>query len=65
MTHLCCETTARAAFTRGLQVWFTIDGTATYNEEHHFSTLLNLAHGFATPVTVTEVLAALPETYEN
>jgi isochorismate hydrolase len=64
MTHLCCETTARSAFTRGLQVWFTIDGTATYNEAHHFSTLLNLAHGFATPVTVAEVLAALPKTHE-
>jgi isochorismate hydrolase len=65
MTHLCCETTARAAFTRGLSAWFTIDGTATYNADHHFSTLLNLAHGFATPVTVAEVLAAIPETHEN
>ena len=65
MTHLCCETTARSAFMRGFQVWFTVDGTATYNQEHHFSTLLNLAHGFATPVTVAEVLAAFEKDHEN
>ncbi len=29
MTHLCCETTARSAFMRGFEVFFTIDGTAT------------------------------------
>ena len=59
MTHLCCETTARSAFVRGFQVWFTVDGTATYNREFHKATLVNLSHGFATPVLVDEVLAAL------
>lgn len=59
MTHLCCETTARAAFTRGFRVWFTVDGTASYNQDFHRATLLNLAHGFAAPVLVSEVLAAL------
>jgi isochorismate hydrolase len=58
MTHLCCETTARSAFVRGFDAFFTIDGTATYTEAHHQATLLNLAHGFATPVLVTEILAA-------
>jgi isochorismate hydrolase len=58
MTHLCCETTARAAFVRGFEVFFTIDGTATYNADFHRATLLNLAHGFAHPVLVEEVLAA-------
>ncbi len=58
MTHLCCETTARSAFVRGFDVFFTIDGTATYTEAHHQATLLNLMHGFATPVLVTEILAA-------
>ncbi|PKN85197.1 MAG: hypothetical protein CVU45_08690, partial [Chloroflexi bacterium HGW-Chloroflexi-7] len=32
MTHLCCETTARSAFMRDYEVYFTVDGTATYNE---------------------------------
>ena len=55
-THLCCETTARSAFVRGFQVTFPLDGTATYDEEHHLATLLNLAHGFATVTTVQELL---------
>ena len=56
MTHLCCETTARSAFMRGFRVFFTIDGTATYNEEFHRASLLNLSHGFATPVLIKEVM---------
>ena len=59
MTHLCCETTARAAFMRGYRVWFAVDGTATYHLDFHRSTLINLAHGFATPVLVRELLAVL------
>lgn len=47
MTHLCCETTARSAFMRGYNVFFPIDGTATYNKEFHNAALTNLAHGFA------------------
>jgi len=58
MTHLCCETTARSAFVRGFEVFFTVDGTATYLESFHRASLLNLAHGFATPVLVHEILAA-------
>lgn len=59
MTHLCCESTARSAFVRGLGVFFTIDGTAAYNEAFHRATLLNLTHGFAVPVLIDEVLDAL------
>ena len=58
MTHLCCETTARTAFMRGFAVFFAIDGTATYNEAFHRATLLNLAHGFAVPVLIEEIIAA-------
>ena len=58
MTHLCCETTARSAFVRGFEVFFTIDGTATYNQDFHLATLMNLSHGFATPVLASEILAA-------
>ncbi len=59
MTHLCCETTARSAFVRGFEVFFAIDGTATYNETFHKATLLNLAHGFAMPVVIDEIVNAL------
>ncbi len=57
MTHLCCETTARSAFVRGFEVFFCVDGTASYNEAFHRATILNLAHGFAIPVHVDEMLA--------
>lgn len=56
MTHLCCETTARSAFVRGFEVFFAVDGTATDTEAHHRAALLNLAHGFATPVLLPELL---------
>lgn len=59
MTHLCCETTARAAFIRGYEVFFSIDGTATYNRQFHLGTLMNLAHGFAVPMLVDEIIAQL------
>jgi isochorismate hydrolase len=59
MTHLCCETTARSAFMRGFEVFFLIDGTATYNQEHHLAALLNLSHGFATPLFSGEIHANL------
>lgn len=55
LTHLCCETTARAAFMRGYEVFFSIDGTATYNEEYQRATLLNLSHGFATLILAQDI----------
>jgi len=65
MTQLCCETTARSAFVRGFEVFFTVDGTATYNADFHLATLLNLAYGFATPVLVQEMLTLLKKKNEN
>jgi bifunctional isochorismate lyase/aryl carrier protein len=59
LTNLCCETTARSAFMRGFEVYFTVDGTATYKKEMHKATLLNLSYGFAIPVTVSEVIKLL------
>jgi bifunctional isochorismate lyase/aryl carrier protein len=64
MTHLCCECTARSAFMRGFEVFFTIDGTATYNEELHRSSLQTLAHGFAIPLLVEEALSGF-ESHAN
>jgi len=58
MTHLCCETTARAAFVRGYNVFFPIDGTATYNEEFHNASLTNLAHGFANITLIENLIQA-------
>jgi isochorismate hydrolase len=57
MTHLCCETTARSAFMQGFEVFFSVDGTATYTQAFHQSALLNLSHGFAVPLLIEEVLA--------
>lgn len=59
MTHLCCETTARSAFMRGFEVFFLVDATATYSSAFHRATLSNLAHGFAVPVLVEEVVSLL------
>ena len=55
MTHLCCETTARSAFIRGFDVFFVVDGTATYNREFHLASVLNLSHGFAIPVLTRDI----------
>ena len=56
MTHLCCETTARSAFVRGYNVFFPIDGTATYNEDFHTASLTNLAHGFVNITTIKDLV---------
>ena len=64
MTNICCETTARSAFVRGFEVFFCIDGTATYNEDHHMATLTNLSYGFAIPVLLEELFLILSR-YEN
>ena len=56
MTHLCCETTARSAFVRGFEVFFCIDGTATYSGEVHLASIKNLSHGFAIPVRAEEIV---------
>jgi bifunctional isochorismate lyase/aryl carrier protein len=56
MTHLCCETTARSAFVQGLEVFFLVDGTATYNQGYHTATLRNLAHGVAVLISVEKLM---------
>ncbi len=61
MTHLCCESTARSAFMNGYKVHFPIDSTGTYNKNYHQSSLLNLAHGFASIPTVEMVIKSIKE----
>ncbi len=56
MTHLCYETTARSAFVRGYEVFFPVNGTATYNEKFHLASLANLSHGFAVPVVMEDLI---------
>ncbi len=56
MTHLCCETTARAAFGRGYHVAVAMDGTASTDEEFHLGSLRALAHGFAQVRTAAQLL---------
>ncbi len=56
MTHLCCEMTARSAFVRGYEVYFLVDGTATYNREYHQAALLNLAHGTAVLTSIDQII---------
>ena len=57
MTHLCCETTARAAFARGYHVVVAADGTASADEDLHLGALRSLAHGFAQVRTVAQILS--------
>jgi isochorismate hydrolase len=59
MTHLCCETTARDAFTRDFDVFVVIDGMASSSEDLHISSLKTMADGFAIPVTTEEALGWL------
>ena len=58
MTHLCCETTARDAFMNGFEVFFVVDGTATYNEELHEGTIRAISHGFGVCLSSEEILNA-------
>ncbi len=55
MTHLCCETTARAAFVRGFEIFFLADGTATLNRQLHIGSLRSLGHGVAKIVRSLEI----------
>ncbi|MEN3008026.1 isochorismatase family protein [Pseudothermotoga sp.] len=58
-THLCVETTARSAFVRNFDVVVVYDACYEREDWHHFSSLKNLAHGFAIIASTEEVLCAL------
>jgi thioredoxin reductase (NADPH) len=62
MTHLCCETTARAAFMQDLKTVVVADGCASLDEELHLGALRGLAHGFAVISTADSVSVALDAT---
>ncbi|MCG3215970.1 MAG: isochorismatase family protein [Candidatus Heimdallarchaeota archaeon] len=56
MTHLCCETTARDALMNGFEVFFVVDGTATFNEELHIGTIRAISHGFGICLSSEEII---------
>ena len=55
MTHLCVETTARAAFTRGFEVFVPADAVATYDVALQEGSLRAMAHGFAVPLLSADI----------
>lgn len=55
LTHLCCESTARAAFEEGFNVFILTDGTASTSDALHLHSLQSLSHGFATPLTSSDL----------
>ena len=57
LTHLCVETTARAAFALGYHVVVAADATASADEELHVGALRALAHGFAQVRIAEEIIA--------
>jgi nicotinamidase-related amidase len=59
MTHLCCETSARSAFTNGFSVYFPVDANGTINEELHLSSLKTLSDGFVVPLTTNDLITEL------
>jgi bifunctional isochorismate lyase/aryl carrier protein len=57
LTHMCCETTARSAFCRGLEVYVAADGTASSSAALHLGSLHAMADAVAIVLGVDEILA--------
>jgi nicotinamidase-related amidase len=57
LTHMCVETTARAAFCRGFEVYVPVDAAASTSEERHVGSLLAMADAVAIPMSAEEVIA--------
>lgn len=57
LTHMCVETTARAAFCRGFEVYVPVDAAASSSEERHVGSLLAMADAVAIPTCAEEVIA--------
>ena len=56
-TNVCVETTARQAFLKDFYVVFTSDGTATYSQREHDTTLWNIDSFFGQVATADEIVA--------
>jgi nicotinamidase-related amidase len=57
LTHMCCETTARAAFCRGYEVYLPVDAMASSRESLHLGALESMADCVGQVMSVEEVLA--------
>lgn len=57
LTHMCVETTARAAFCRGFEVYVAVDAAASTSEERHLGSLLAMADAVAIVMSAGEVVA--------
>lgn len=60
LTHMCCETTARAAFCRGYEVYLPADAMASSCEERHLASLEALADAVAVVLSTEEILERCP-----
>ena len=58
LTHMCCETTARAAFCRGFEVYVATDAMADASEERHVASLAALADAVAVVLDSDEAVRA-------
>lgn len=58
LTHLCVETTVRAAFVRGFEPFVAMDACASNLERLHEDALVAMAAGFAGVLRVDEVVSA-------
>lgn len=58
-THLCCETTARSAFTKGYSTMMVEDALFDKSTDRHVCSLKSLANGFSTISTTAEVIELL------
>jgi nicotinamidase-related amidase len=59
LTHMCCETTVRSAFVRGLEAYVAADACASSTEELHVNALLSMADCCAVVLSAEEILAAV------
>jgi nicotinamidase-related amidase len=57
LTHMCCETTARAAFCRGYEVYLPVDAMASSQESLHLGSLISMADCVGVMMSVEEVLS--------
>ncbi len=59
MTNLCCASTCKSAFIKGIQPFLPVDTTAAYNREFHQGTINALAFGFTQPILSDELIAMI------
>jgi nicotinamidase-related amidase len=62
LTHMCVETTARAAFCRGFEVYVPVDAAASSSEDRHVGSLLAMADAVAIPMAAEEVAGCASRT---